>query len=214
MAVSLRVIIVSSLLSVLLFVNVIAVRESFGESQQLKSLKNSTVAERLTKEVEFKHDHAVNDPEAVAYMVDIANPKSVFNSEGSDSKLVRGKRNTLSNNPDGPTNVLVQSRSEHINHEDDHKYPLQRTNSTSRISFEGICGTEKRKVSDSSRFCKEDGGIFIETKFDLSPEHYVKLTQEHALLNLPIDEKIEAVIAEEGALHPPIHFLRTGSAGA
>ncbi|XP_022890642.1 probable pectate lyase 8 [Olea europaea var. sylvestris] len=71
MAVSLRSIIVSSLLSVLLFVNVIAGRESSEESYQLKSLKNSTTAERLTKEVEFKHDHAVDDPEAVASMVDM-----------------------------------------------------------------------------------------------------------------------------------------------
>ncbi|CAA3015180.1 probable pectate lyase 8 [Olea europaea subsp. europaea] len=71
MAVSLRSIIVSSLLSVLLFVNVIAGRESSEEYYQLKSLKNSTTAERLTKEVEFKHDHALDDPEAVASMVDM-----------------------------------------------------------------------------------------------------------------------------------------------
>ncbi|KAL2540725.1 putative pectate lyase 8 [Abeliophyllum distichum] len=71
MAVSFRNIIVFSFLSVLLFVNVIAVRESFEESLQLKSLKNSTMVDRLTEEVEFKHDHAVGDPETAASMVDM-----------------------------------------------------------------------------------------------------------------------------------------------
>ncbi|KAL2557043.1 putative pectate lyase 8 [Forsythia ovata] len=71
MAVSFRNIIVFSLLSVLLFVNVIAVRESFEESLQLKSSKNSTMVDRLTDEVGFKHDHTVDDPETVASMVDM-----------------------------------------------------------------------------------------------------------------------------------------------
>lgn len=45
----------------------------------------------------------------------------------------------------------------------------------------------------------------------------VKTTQEHAvtaLLNLSINEKIKALIAEEGAVDPLIHVLRTGNAGA
>ncbi|KAI3460962.1 hypothetical protein Pfo_017625 [Paulownia fortunei] len=45
----------------------------------------------------------------------------------------------------------------------------------------------------------------------------VELIQEHAvtaLLNLSINEKIKARIAEEGALEPLIHVLRTGNAGA
>ncbi|KAL2556968.1 putative pectate lyase 8 [Forsythia ovata] len=71
MAVSFRNIIVFSLLSVLLFVNVIAVRESFEESLQLKSSKNSTMVDRLTEEVEFTHDHALDDPETIASMVDM-----------------------------------------------------------------------------------------------------------------------------------------------
>ncbi|KAL3849970.1 hypothetical protein ACJIZ3_011852 [Penstemon smallii] len=45
----------------------------------------------------------------------------------------------------------------------------------------------------------------------------VELIQEHAvtaLLNLSINEKIKARIAEEGALEPLIHVLKTGNGGA
>ncbi|KAK6164442.1 hypothetical protein DH2020_001306 [Rehmannia glutinosa] len=45
----------------------------------------------------------------------------------------------------------------------------------------------------------------------------VELTQEHAvtaLLNLSINDNIKSRIAEEGALEPLIHVLRTGNAGA
>ncbi|KAL0390852.1 UNVERIFIED_CONTAM: putative pectate lyase 14 [Sesamum calycinum] len=69
MAVSLRLISLSVFLTALLFVNAIARSESSEESRQLKSLTNSTTAERLE---EFKHEDAVDDPEAVAAMVDMA----------------------------------------------------------------------------------------------------------------------------------------------
>ncbi|KAK4441533.1 putative pectate lyase 8 [Sesamum alatum] len=69
MAVSLRLISLSTFLTALLFVNAIARRESSEESRQLKSLRNSTTAERSE---EFKHEDAVDDPEAVAAMVDMA----------------------------------------------------------------------------------------------------------------------------------------------
>ncbi|KAL0418579.1 UNVERIFIED_CONTAM: putative pectate lyase 8 [Sesamum radiatum] len=69
MAVSLRLISLSVFLTALLFVNAIARSESSEESRQLKSLTNSTTAKRLE---EFKHEDAVDDPEAVAAMVDMA----------------------------------------------------------------------------------------------------------------------------------------------
>lgn len=73
MAVSLRIIELSAFLTVLLFANAIARRESIEENRQLKSIRNSTMAERLE---EFKHDDAVDDPEAVAAMVDMATRNS------------------------------------------------------------------------------------------------------------------------------------------
>lgn len=45
----------------------------------------------------------------------------------------------------------------------------------------------------------------------------VKLTQEHtvtALLNLPINEKIKIMIAEEGTIEPHVHVWRPGNAVA
>ncbi|KAH6809957.1 Pectin lyase-like superfamily protein [Perilla frutescens var. frutescens] len=71
MAASQRIMELSTFLALLLFVNAIAERESSDESRNLGSMRkrNSTMAERLE---EFKHDNAVDDPEAVAAMVDMA----------------------------------------------------------------------------------------------------------------------------------------------
>ncbi|KAI3461027.1 hypothetical protein Pfo_017690 [Paulownia fortunei] len=68
MAVSLRIIAICAVLTALLFGNAVALRERSEERRQLKNLRNSTMAERLE---EFKHENAVDDPEAVAAMVDM-----------------------------------------------------------------------------------------------------------------------------------------------
>ncbi|KAK6143986.1 hypothetical protein DH2020_020806 [Rehmannia glutinosa] len=68
MAVSLRIFAFSAFLTAVLFVNAIALRESTEESRQATSLRNLTMAERLE---EFKNENAVDDPEAVAAMVDM-----------------------------------------------------------------------------------------------------------------------------------------------
>ncbi|KAK6164278.1 hypothetical protein DH2020_001142 [Rehmannia glutinosa] len=71
MTFSLRIIAISTFVTALLFANVIAEIESIEESRQLKSLRNSTMAERLDEGIEVKHEIAVDDPEAVAAMVDM-----------------------------------------------------------------------------------------------------------------------------------------------
>ncbi|KAL3828121.1 hypothetical protein ACJIZ3_016923 [Penstemon smallii] len=72
MEISLRIIALCTLLMAVLFANAISARESIEESRQLKSLRNSTMAPyRLDEGAEYKHEHAVDDPEAVAAMVDM-----------------------------------------------------------------------------------------------------------------------------------------------
>ncbi|KAL7151717.1 hypothetical protein ABFS83_04G050100 [Erythranthe nasuta] len=68
MAVSLRIIALCAFLTTMMF----AVRsESTGdESTHVKSLRNSTMADRLDESGELKHEHAVDDPEAIAAMVE------------------------------------------------------------------------------------------------------------------------------------------------
>ncbi|XP_057782319.1 probable pectate lyase 8 [Salvia miltiorrhiza] len=73
MAVSLKIIELLAFLTLLLLANVIAHTDSIEEIQKLKSIRNSTMAERLE---EFKHDDAVDDPEAVADMVYMATRNS------------------------------------------------------------------------------------------------------------------------------------------
>ncbi|KAL9168991.1 hypothetical protein ABFS82_04G050200 [Erythranthe guttata] len=68
MAVSLRIIALCAFLTAMMF----AVRsESTGdESTHVKSLRNSTMADRLDESGELKHEHAEDDPEAIAAMVE------------------------------------------------------------------------------------------------------------------------------------------------
>ncbi|CAI9770627.1 unnamed protein product [Fraxinus pennsylvanica] len=60
-----------SLLIVMLFLDANAVIGSAEESRQWKSSRNTTMADRSSEEVGFKHEHLVDDPEAVASMVDM-----------------------------------------------------------------------------------------------------------------------------------------------
>ncbi|KAL7126785.1 hypothetical protein ABFS83_14G210100 [Erythranthe nasuta] len=69
MAFSLRIIPLCAFLTALLFFNAIALSERTEEIRQRKSLRNSTMAERLE---EFDNPHAVDDPEAIATMVNMA----------------------------------------------------------------------------------------------------------------------------------------------
>ncbi|KAL0383699.1 UNVERIFIED_CONTAM: putative pectate lyase 8 [Sesamum calycinum] len=71
MAVSLRTIAFCTFVAALLFADAIAVGGSIDESKGMKSLRNSTTADRSDEDIEFKHEHAVDDPEAVAAMVDM-----------------------------------------------------------------------------------------------------------------------------------------------
>ncbi|XP_047960979.1 probable pectate lyase 8 [Salvia hispanica] len=73
MAISLKIIQLSAFLTLLLLANAIAHADSVEEIRKLKSIRNSTMAERLE---EFKHDDAVDDPEAVAAMVNMATRNS------------------------------------------------------------------------------------------------------------------------------------------
>ncbi|XP_059660235.1 probable pectate lyase 8 [Cornus florida] len=79
MAVPLRCFAACSLLVLLLFVGVNAITErdeiqhsSVEETKQLQSLKNSTMADRSNVEAENRNEHAVEDPEEVASMVDMS----------------------------------------------------------------------------------------------------------------------------------------------
>ncbi|KAK6141559.1 hypothetical protein DH2020_024691 [Rehmannia glutinosa] len=89
MTFSLRIIAISTFVTALLFANVIAEIESIEESRQLKSLRNSTMAERLDEGIEVKHEIAVDDPEAVAAMVDITNDFRMDYSEQHREKEAR-----------------------------------------------------------------------------------------------------------------------------
>ncbi|GMP90460.1 hypothetical protein CsSME_00041579 [Camellia sinensis var. sinensis] len=83
MAVSLRNFAACSLLVLTLFVVVVGVsrpvmakdeiqQSSVGDTMQLQSLNNSTMANRSNEEAEVRNEHAaVQDPEMVASMVDM-----------------------------------------------------------------------------------------------------------------------------------------------
>ncbi|KAG8370870.1 hypothetical protein BUALT_Bualt13G0028300 [Buddleja alternifolia] len=68
MAISPRII---ALCTFLLFVNAFAVRERVEEIRQMKSLRSTTMADRLHEDTEFKHENAVDNPEDVSAMVDM-----------------------------------------------------------------------------------------------------------------------------------------------
>ncbi|CAK9162409.1 unnamed protein product [Ilex paraguariensis] len=75
---ALRCFVLCSMLVLMLFVGVEAVVDenelqilSVKESQQLQDLNNSTMADRSNEYAGVSHEHAVDDPEVVASMVDI-----------------------------------------------------------------------------------------------------------------------------------------------